>query len=105
MEETGGQLPSTADAFIQMAYDLFDAGQEASEHELTFLEAPWPGVRGRDPQEQAVSISVRAFSQVGAQPMLLAVPLKHVNVRALTSERRCFKAGTPLQSILERCSA
>ena len=40
MEETGGQLPSTADAFIQMAYDLFDAGQEASEHELAFLEAP-----------------------------------------------------------------
>lgn len=50
-KETGGQLPSTADAFIQMAYGLFDAGQE----------------------EQAVSISVRAFSQVGAQPMLLAV--------------------------------
>eukprot|EP00439_Symbiodinium_sp_Y106_P077487 s864_g16.t1 len=50
-KETDGQLPSTADAFIQMAYDLFDAGQE----------------------EQAVSISVRAFSQVGAQPMLLAV--------------------------------
>ena len=46
-----GKSPSTADAFIQVAYEFFEAGRE----------------------DQASSLCGRAFSQLGAQAMLAAV--------------------------------
>ncbi|CAK8990853.1 Uncharacterized protein SCF082_LOCUS2412 [Durusdinium trenchii] len=50
-KELEGKAPSTADAFLQVASDFFDAGQE----------------------DQASSLCGRAFSQMGAQAMLAAV--------------------------------
>ncbi|CAE6967122.1 unnamed protein product [Symbiodinium natans] len=73
------ELPSTADAFIQMAYELFDAGQE----------------------DQAISISVRAFSQVGAQPMLLAVEQRTLQLLdADTSPKRTGREQLDLRQML-----
>lgn len=102
-----GKSPSTADAFIQVAYEFFEAGREAwrmkgwaqprwfclkiKKGGPFFLLAlgtrygqtkfwPWAPLQHKYSQlvqplqDQASSLCGRAFSQLGAQAMLAAVP-------------------------------